>query len=165
MYLFGHVGFTTAAVRRDRGVDLRAALLMALLPDLIDKPVRLLWPALVSYNTRSFAHSLLGAAAALVVLLALRVGRPWLLWACYLGHLLLDRMWLNDSPAILLWPLLGPLRRPTTDYTVDTALTVYNILSEIAGLALLIHIARRHGLFRRARLTALLRTGRLPDPI
>src|SRR5687767_2722561 len=110
MYVLGHLGFTAAAVRlADRRRPLVLPLALALLPDVVDKPVRLLLPGLVNRNTRGFGHTLAGAALVLALLWAVRrrVERPVLLWLCYLGHFVLDRMWLHSDPRVLLWPALG----------------------------------------------------------
>lgn len=163
MYLLGHATFTAAAARAvEPRVDLRWAALMSLLPDAIDKPLRLLAPSLVNENTRGFAHSLLGAAAALAVLLALRgrLRHPVLLWGCWLGHLLLDRLWLGDGPAIALWPFLGPFPPPVREPGRSWPIFVYNAVAELAALALLLYMTRRRGL--RPSLRLVWRDGALP---
>lgn len=163
MYIFGHAGLTLGAARAvDRGVDLRLALLLALAPDLVDKPAARLIPGLMAYNSRGFGHTLLATALVLAAaLLWKRRTKPALvLWGCCAGHLLLDAMWVHPNPAILLWPLLGPLPKPT--WPDDLWLTVWYVGGELAGIAILWTLARRHGLFERSRLTALLRTGVLP---
>ena len=164
MYLFGHVGSTVAAVRAvDRETDLRLPILLSILPDLVDKPTGLLVPGLVNGNTRNFGHTLLGASAVLAILLAWRrrPGSSWLLWACYAGHLFLDRMWLNDGPTILFWPLLGPFPRWLPDSPGTPYLMTYNIAGEVLGLVVVAVLVRRHRLFERTRWNAFLRTGLL----
>jgi len=163
MFAFGHAGLTVAAVRAvDRDLDLRCAVLMAWAPDLLDKPVRIIFPALVSHNTRGLGHS---AAFSLVVLAALlltqrRPRTALLLWGCYLGHFLLDSMWLHPSPVVLFWPLLGdfppPVRGPIFSW-----LTLWNAAGELAGLTVLYKLAGRHGLLERGRFLAYLKSGRL----
>src|SRR5438105_1338678 len=103
MFIFGHSALTVTAARAvDRDMDLRLPVLMALGPDIVDKPVSWIFPALVHDNSRGFAHTLLGALVVLAALAALRrrLKYPWLLWGCYLGHFLLDRMWLTDNPKV-----------------------------------------------------------------
>ena len=163
MYIFGHAGLTVAAVRAvDRDADLRWAVLLAWAPDIIDKPGSRLWPALINHNTRGFGHTLIFS---LLVLGALMVWkrRPKaaiLLWACYAGHFLFDSMWRNDNPIILLWPLLGDFPRPIRG-PLFSELVLTSVLAEIIGLVILVRLARRHGLFDRAKLSAFLRSGRL----
>lgn len=144
MFILGHVGLTVAGARAaGRGVDLRWAALMAILPDLIDKPMALLAPALIHHNTRNAGHSFLGSLFVLAALWALRrrVKSPLLLWTCYLGHFLLDRMWQNSYPQILLWPLLGGLPSCAAGGSTDF---VYNVAGELIGLACLFAIIRSH---------------------
>lgn len=163
MFIFGHTGLTIAAARAaDRGIDVRWAAALALAPDLLDKPLSHLCPALVHHNTRNFGHT---AFFALFVLAALliwkRRSKPALvLWGCYIGHFLLDSMWRNDNPAILFWPLLGDFPRPTRGPLISW-LMLWSVLGEIAGLIILVRLARRHALFERPRRSAFLKSGLL----
>ena len=163
MLLFGHAGLTISAARAvDRDVDPRWAAVLALGPDLLDKPVSLLYPTLVNHNTRGFGHTTLFSLLVLTALLIWK-RRPkpaFVLWACYTGHFLLDSMWLDSNPAILLWPLLGDFP-PFVRGPITNSFTPWNVLSEIAGLILLVTLARRHGLFERTKLAAFLKSGRL----
>lgn len=159
MYVFGHAGLTIAAARSlDRGVDLRWAALLALAPDLLDKPVRYLFPEIVNYNTRGFGHTLLFSLFVLAAALiwTRRPRTAFALWACYAGHFLFDSMWRGENPVILLWPLLGDFP-PYVRGNIVSLLTLSNVLCELAGL----YAVHRLGLFNRPRLTALLKTGRL----
>lgn len=163
MYVFGHAGLTLAAARAvDREADPRWAVLLSLAPDLIDKPGSLLWPALVQHNTRGFGHTLLFSLIVLAGLLAWkRRPKPALvLWGCYAGHFIFDALWLGANPAVLFWPLLGAFPPPVHGRGLSW-LTAWYVLGELAGLAFLVKLARRHGLFERPRLAALLKTGRL----
>lgn len=164
MFVFGHAGLTIAAARAvDRGVDLRWAALLSLAPDLVDKPVVRLFPALVSHNSRSFGHTALFSLLVLgAALLWKRRTKPALvLWGCVAGHFLFDAMWRGDNPSVLLWPLLGDFPRPAHG-PVFSKLTLAYVLGEIAGLVILVKLARRHGLAERPRLAAFLRSGVLP---
>jgi len=159
VFVLGHAGLTLAAARAaDRTVDPRWAVLLALGPDLIDKPVRLLLPQFANHNTRSIGHSL---ALSMVLLAALLLWKrkpkaALVLWACYAGHFLLDSMWLHPSPIVLCWPLLGGFPRPVRGPMLSW-LTVWNVLGELTG-AFCLH---RLGLFDPARLKSALKTGRL----
>ena len=124
---------------------------LALAPDIIDKPLSRLIPGLVHHNTRGFGHTLLFSAFVFVGLLIWK-RRPkaaLLLWACYAGHFLLDAMWLSHNPTILFWPLLGdfplPMRGPFFSGPM-----LWNILGEIAGLAMLFRLYRRGEISLRA---------------
>lgn len=161
VYILGHVGLTAAAAHAlDRRLDARLPMLLAILPDLVDKPLAIL--PVTHHGTRSFAHSALGAGAVLGLLLARRRPRTaLLLWGCYAGHLLLDRMWTDRNLMILFWPLLGgfPPRDPEAPGTPH--LLAYNVAGEALGLALLLVLARRYRLFEPRRLGAFARSGRL----
>lgn len=161
MFPLGHVGPAVSAARR-WGADPRWAAFFALGPDLIDKPLSVLAPALVSGNTRNFGHTALAAAVVLAALLAARkrIRGVALLWGCWAAHLALDRMWRDDCPVIFLWPLRGPFPRPVPDGFTDTHLTPWYLGGELVGLFLLVAFVRRHGLADRARLADFLRTGR-----
>src|ERR1700722_14790985 len=146
MYPFGHIGLTVAAVRAvDRETDLRLPILLSILPDLVDKPVAVLLPALVHGNARNFGHTLLAAAAVLAFLLARRrsFGKPLLLWACYPGHLLLDRMGLNEGPLIFFWPFLGPFPYWSAENPPTPHLWTYNAVGEALGLGIVLGLAWR----------------------
>lgn len=168
MYIFGHIGLTAAAARAaDEETDLRLAILLSILPDLIDKPAAILLPAMLNGCSRGFGHTLLGASMLLAILLARRrrLRSSLILAACYAGHFLLDRMWLSDGPVILLWPLLGALTQHPPAHAKAPNLMTYYIAGEALGLALALGLAWRHRLFARARWIAFLRTGRLaPAP-
>jgi hypothetical protein len=109
MFIAGHVGLglgILATARRALGLRGRLSLawvaFFALLPDIIDKPVGLIWWELGS--RRLLAHSLLFC---LLAMLCCRLLWPRLSAYSWLlpTHLLLDRMWL--SRYTLLFPLLG----------------------------------------------------------
>lgn len=163
MLVFGHAGLTISVARAvDRDADLRWAAALALSPDILDKPVSLLFPALVNHNTRGFGHTMLFSLLALAALLLWkRRAKPaFLLWGCYAGHFLLDSMWLNSNPAILLWPLLGDFP-PFVRGPITRSFTPWNVLGETLGLILLVELARRYKLFERTNLAAFLKSGRL----
>ena len=96
-------------VYRDPKVDLRLLALGAVLPNLIDKPLTLLFPDTFPAG-RTVAHTLAVSAAVMtVVLLATRRGRRRRAFmAVAIGmllHLALDAMW--TEPEVLFWPVLG----------------------------------------------------------
>lgn len=163
MFILGHVGLTaTAAHAVDRGSDLRLAALMAVLPDLIDKPAYLAFPGLFSGNTRGFGHTFVAAFAVAAVLAVLRRRRgDWaLLSVCYAAHMLLDLGWTSNHPRILLWPLLGPLPPPVRESYLPV-FVFYNLAGEILGAVLILLLVRRHRLLEPARLRAFALGGRL----
>jgi len=146
MYILGHAGITLYAARAvDPEIDWRAPVALSLLPDALDKPVRWLWPHLVHFSTRNYGHTLLAWLAVLAVCAALRgrLKHPWLLWACFAGHAVLDRMWLGENVARFFWPLLGPFPPPTFSTTVWTHAFIYDVIGEAIGLALLLRLAAK----------------------
>jgi inner membrane protein len=170
-----YAGGTLAIVRyafRDPKMDLRFLALGAVLPDLIDKPV-----AVVFYSdlgsVRLVGHSLLCAALVMTaVVLATRRGRPRRRWmAIPIGmmvHLFLAFTWAD--PETLWWPFLG------LDFTPAGAATLGDYLGtvladpwvwvrEAVGLVYLAGLWRRAGLADGARRSAFWRTGLLPFPL
>ncbi|UPT75224.1 MAG: metal-dependent hydrolase [Elusimicrobiota bacterium] len=163
MFPFGHAGPAIAAARR-AGADPRLAALFALGPDLVDKPLSVLIPALASGNTRGVAHTALAAVVLGGALVAAR-RRPRgaaFLWGCWAAHLLLDRMWLGRGPDIFFWPLRGALPPMEREGFIESHLDFWYLGGEAAGLLFVGIFLWRERLFDRVRLAALLRTGRAP---
>ncbi|NMB77536.1 MAG: metal-dependent hydrolase [Methanomicrobiales archaeon] len=114
MYLFAHVlsgillGTVFFYLLQDRRV-FPVCIAGALLPDLIDKPLAVLFPELFGAS-RTLAHAFLFFLGILLVALVLWHYRQNLLgvaFACsVLLHQVLDSTW--NIPAIWLFPLLGP---------------------------------------------------------
>jgi inner membrane protein len=173
--LFWHTGATVAIARytfRDDRMDLRMLVLGALLPDLIDTPLGLVfYPHLGT--VRLFSHSLLLAGGVMIaVVLATRRGRPRKLWMPIaigmLLHLLLDAMWLD--PETLWWPLLGwsftPAAASTTGSYLTAVLTDWRVwVGEAIGLGYLLYLARAARLGDRAARRRLYASGRIDVPI
>lgn len=173
--LFWHTGATIAIARytfRDDRMDLRMLVLGALLPDLIDTPLGLIFYRQLG-TVRLFSHSLLLAGAVMVaVVLATRRGRPRKFWMPIaiglLLHLLLDAMWLD--PETLWWPLLGwsftPAGPATAMSYVGSVLTDWRVwLGEAIGLGYLLYLARAAHLGAREPRRRLYSTGRVDVPI
>jgi membrane-bound metal-dependent hydrolase YbcI (DUF457 family) len=164
MFALGHIGLTvTGAAALDREADLRWAALLAIAPDLIDKPIAFLGPSVFRHETRGFGHTLLAALLVLLVLGALRPGlkRALTLWCCYAGHLVLDRLWLGNYPVVLFWPFLGAFPKAHSG-SVSREMLVYNLAGEVIGLVLLLLLVWRCRLFQGDRLRSFLESGSLP---
>lgn len=91
------------------GFDFRLALIGAILPDLIDKPLgHLLFREQIA-NGRIYGHTLLFFLLLLIPGLWLfsKKNKSWLITLAFadLSHLILDEIW--NAPFTLLWPLLG----------------------------------------------------------
>lgn len=131
-----------------------------LLPDLVDKPLGHL---VLGYgHGRLWMHTLLATLAfAALALAGWRLSRRLglVLAALALGvasHLVLDAMW--GSPAILLWPLLGPMPRvpydPIQYVTVLAQPSIYlseGLAASVLVAGLLGARARRNAESRRSR--------------
>jgi hypothetical protein len=123
------------------GIDLRILLVGSLLPDIIDKPLGLIFFREAIDYGRIYAHTLLFLTLITIVgiLLYRLKRRKWLLTLAFAsaGHLVLDLMW--KTPAILFWPLLGTSfpREDSTDYLaqlITDFLTQPDVLwGEVAG--------------------------------
>ena len=92
-----------------RRMDYRLLILGSLLPDIIDKPIGMVFFRDFFSNGRLFSHSLLFLVliTSLGLYLYRRWGKPWLLILSFgtAVHLLLDEMW--NTPGTILWPFLG----------------------------------------------------------
>ena len=80
-------------------------ILGALLPDIIDKPIGILF---FGSEGRLLGHTLVFAVAlGIIGLYLIFRGKPWMLIlaVCCVGHLILDGMWME--PDILFWPAHG----------------------------------------------------------
>jgi len=173
--LFWHTGGTIALVRyafRDERMDLRFLVLGALLADLIDTPIGLLFYDSLG-AVRLVGHSFAFAATAMVVvLLTTRRGRPRKRWmpvaVGILVHLLLDAMWAD--PETLWWPLLGWGFTPAGptgagDYVVSIVTDWRVWAMEAAGAAYVIYLWRKGNLGAAEARAELLRTGVVNVPI
>jgi len=173
--LFWHTGGTIALIRytfRDDQMDLRFLALGAVLADLIDTPVGLIFYQQLQ-AVRLVGHSVIFASAVMVmVLLMTRRGRPRKRWmpvaVGLLVHLLLDAMWAD--PETLWWPFLGWVftsAGPVTaaDYLVSIISDWRVWTLEAAGFAYLVYLARRGNLTTANARGAFLSTGVIDAPI
>lgn len=173
--LFWHAGATVAIARyafRDDRMDLRMLLLGALLPDLVDTPVGLLFYGRL-HSVRLATHSLLLASVVMVaVVLSTRRGRPRKTWMPLaiglLLHAVLDAMWLD--PETLWWPLLGWGFAPAGPETVSSyaaaVLGDWKVwLGEGAGLVYLAFLWSAARLSDAEKRAVFWRTGRIDVPI
>ncbi|MDJ0664110.1 MAG: metal-dependent hydrolase [Acidimicrobiia bacterium] len=173
--LFWHTGATIALARyafRDDRMDLRMLVFGALLPDLIDTPIGILFYESLG-SVRLVSHGLIVAAAVMVaVVLATRRGRPrkrWMPLAIGLFlHILLDALWLD--PETLWWPFFGwgfSAAGPETVSAYLEALARNRLmwLGELVGLLYVAYLWRAAGLGDGEKRLAFLRTGRVDVPI
>jgi inner membrane protein len=161
MLFFGHVGIAAGVVYAGgelskkgtflNKLDLRAVIVGSVLPDIIDKPVGLIFFKNVFSNGRIFSHTLLFLALISFIGFLLYKTRKesWIL-ALAIGtsfHLVLDQMWL--LPSTLLWPGYG-WQFPTEESTGWVASVIHYMFTkpvayvpELIGLGILILLGLR----------------------
>ena len=186
MLVLAHVGYTTGAVRISqkfalrRPLDYRLVILMAILPDVID---RTLYVFVIpgAQSGRLFAHTLMFNLLLLAVLVAIRRD----LWICGvlpLVHLLLDLQ--SMSADQLFWPFLGAdlsnveipgglgetAGQPYADRVgerIESILGTYggasvrSFLIDAGGLTALMVLAVKAKLYQWPRLRQLIAVGRI----
>jgi len=142
-----------------RRIDLRVLLVGSLLPDIIDKPLAVLYSG--TLGGRTFSHTLLFLLATAIAGLCLYLSRhkSWLLVLAFgvFMHLVLDEMWLR--PGTLLWPLQGlSFGGPVASHSLAVYLLIF-FISEAVGLVVLGWMA--WVLFRRGKVRAFIRHGQV----
>ena len=171
MLVFGHIGLTLGVARAlSREIDARWVAVASLLPDLIDKPLRVLAPVFTQGNTRTVGHSLtvMLVCMALVAFPLRRTIRGARVVALVLPvHLLLDGMWVSDMRVSLLWPWAGSAFPPLHEVGVPGLWAhlgrdlsdPMNLAGELGGLLVLGFLWRWCGLADAARRARLWHTG------
>lgn len=169
MLPLGHVAYTWSALawlqshRRAEDLDYRGAALVALLPDLIDKPLSL---TLLRHTgtSQGLAHTLVGHA--LLTCAVARLKPRWLPYALICNcHLIADQMW--NYPHTLFFPFS---RRLDSWQFMGSPAAMLRVYAEIArrpaiaaveamGLILLAWTVRR-----RLPLKQLLLAGKMSEP-
>lgn len=160
MLVFGHVAAATVSCHAlDRRADLRWVIFFTLVADIIDKPLGLWVFRETINNGRVWFHSLsVNLIVTLILILARKPGVYALsLWI----HQLCDRMWMR--PGVALWPFTGRFgyRDLPFDEWVYGIFNVYNVVSDVVGLGVLLFFAGRYGLLREGRIASWFRTGRI----
>jgi hypothetical protein len=164
MFILGHVGLACGAVHAiDRRADLRWVPVVALLPDLIDKPLWAFVPIFANGWTRSAGHSLTGLAIFAAFAIWRLRERAWPLLLAYASHLILDRMWWDGH--ILVWPFEGfwlpEFTRDHMELWWEKMSEPWTLGGEVLGATTLIALTVRGRLWERARLAQFRATGRL----
>jgi membrane-bound metal-dependent hydrolase YbcI (DUF457 family) len=150
-------------------IDFRIVIIAAMLPDIFDKLVGMLFFKEEFSNGRIFTHSMLIVGIFSICLFILGKAKLWShlksfgyiipVWL----HLLLDWMWVE--PKTLFWPFLG------TDFPrIDVEFSDYFtflfskpavFLGEIIGALIIVALIYRHRLYTKSNLMNFLRNGRL----
>ena len=144
-------------------MDYRMVLVGSLLPDIIDKPLWFFTAAEMPFSGRGYTHTLLLNLTLFIGgLVLLRYGKSWLLLISLSSfmHLIFDQMW--NSPAVLLWPLLGPFpREETVGWFSNLFQALFSYpevyIPEIIGLAIVLLFAYR--VVMRKGITNFIRNG------
>ena len=184
MLILAHVGYTTAGVKISqkfalrRPLDYRLVVLMAILPDVIDRALHVfVIPG--AEGGRLFAHTLLFNLVLLAVLVAVRRDL-WIYGVLPLVHLLLDLEGLSADQ--LFWPFLGAdlsnveipdglgetAGQPYADRVGDRIEDIFgtyggsslrSLLIDAGGLAVLMVLAIKAKLYQWPRLRRLIAAG------
>jgi hypothetical protein len=171
MLLFGHVGLTIGLARAiSREVDVRWVAVAAMLPDIIDKPLRyFIAPAFTQSNTRTVGHSLTVLLVGIAVVLLLRrsVRGAGVIALVLPMHWLLDGMWTSDLRVSLLWPWAGNEFPPLYEegmlgvwhHLMHNLSDPVNLAGELGGVLILGYVWRWCGLSSPARRAHMWKTG------
>lgn len=186
MLLLAHVGYTTGGgwlaqrLRLKNPLDFRLLALMALLPDIVDRGLYVLFLP-DAQSGRLIAHTLVFELTLLAILILLRRGL-WIYGLAALLHLAMDVPGL--APEQALWPFLGPALEkvqlsgageaaglPFTERVVDRFQEVASTYShadlrgyllDAGGMAVLALLAVKAKLYRGPALILLARHGCIP---
>jgi len=150
MIFFGHIGITTAIMKKyekDKKIriDYRYVIIGSILPDLIDKPIELL----ANYKFpqsggRMYGHTLLFTVIILAIgmIYNFKYKNVFILGLCSLIHIvLLDGMWLD--PKVFLFPAFGFNLLGKKNYDIIPIISAiyispaYMIIGEIVGIFIL----------------------------
>jgi hypothetical protein len=149
--------------------DYRLVALAALGPDLVDKPLAWLYFYKRYKAAVLFAHTLLAFASVLGMVFG-RLPRYWLYAMAFVGHGLLDRIWL--FPDTFWWPLRGWRfhvwgKRGSEQSEIGKAYWYAFTrrpelwIWEVGGAVALLWFVRRHQLYNQNRLRRFLGSGKV----
>ncbi len=187
MFPLGHIGISVGIVyllavyvsyekKKDKhnrnsiwDIDFRIVIIAAMIPDIVDKLVGMLFFKNQFSNGRIFTHSMLIIGIISICLFAL--GR-YKLWS-YLKtsgyalavwmHLVLDFMW--EKPKTLFWPFLGvdfpKIDVEFTDYFVILFSEPIVFIGEFIGAMILLTLILSHGLYTKPNILKFFQNGRL----
>ena len=163
-----HIGLTWLIVwfvmRGNPRVDYRVIAVASLLPDLIDKPIGMVFFRDRYASGRIYAHTLVVNLALFCLLFFMRgrFKRQFVLVPlASLLHLAEDGVW--SKAQLFWWPLFGaafPRQRGGLLSSFDTTA----LWQEAVGLAAILFLLSAHGMLSRDGLRTFLRTGMLEPP-
>jgi inner membrane protein len=142
-------------------LDYRMVIIGSMLPDIIDKPLALMFGSSGLFTGRGYAHTLLFSLLLLAGGIIFK--KPRVLTLCVAGfsHLILDEIW--EIPVTLFWPLLGKLDITDTEGWFSRLWENLSLpevfIPEIIGLAVVLYITFR--VIRDRNLIRFIRLGSL----
>jgi inner membrane protein len=165
-----HTGATTAILwfvfRGNTRIDYRLAMLGAILPDLIDKPIGRILLRERFDTGRLWGHTLLVNVLFFSILFFMRGRGKRKLVLVPIGsllHLALDSVW--STPGLFWWPLFGSeFPRQPLDGGILAYLDPGLMVQEAVGLGLLAWLLSAHGMLNRRGIASFVRTGHLEMP-
>lgn len=170
MFFFGHVGITVGLsqlvnTHSNKKIDLRKAAFFAVLPDLIDKPLGILFADYFELHSRLYAHSLVWAVLLMFGLWAYqkKLHHPFIYWFCYLGHDFLDRIWEKDLNYFL-WPFMPrpqAYHKEILERWAEAITLPYSMFGESLGLSILVFLFVYYRLYARSNFYSFLKSGAL----
>lgn len=152
--------------------DYRLIALAATAPDLIDKPLALAYFYERYKSAVLFAHTIIANVVAIVLTIWFAPGR-WVYTCAFLGHALIDRLWL--FPATFYWPTRGWRfhvwgKRGSEQEKIGWAYWIAFTRRpelwgwELGGILAFALFARRHRLYQRANLKQFILSGKVAPP-
>lgn len=166
-----HLGTTLAILwfvfRGNKRLDYRIALVGALIPDLIDKPLGRIILRERFQTGRLYAHSLIVNVAlfSLIFFLRGRVKRKAVLLPIgSLLHLFEDGPGLWNRARTFWWPLFGVALPKGRERGLLMYMTPGAAVQEVAGAALIAWVLAAHGMLSKEGIIAFLKTGHLEMP-
>lgn len=174
MFPLGHVGLVIGVIvagllvaRRPDvlgKVDFRIVAVLAMLPDIIDKPLGHFILGETLNNGRIYAHTLVFLVLVAIVCIIIFRKRFWVYTVPVLGHQALDIMW--DNPKAMLWPMFGfgfeELEMDVWSHWWEELFhNEYVIIGEMAGLLILVTVFVFFRIYEKDNFLLGLKKGRL----
>jgi len=172
MFPLGHVGITLGFIyllqQKSKGtqIDYRIIIVMAMLPDIIDKFTGHIILRNTINNGRLIAHTPLFAICGTLIIRHIRKQTDaWPFYSIPLWtHLILDRVW--EDHHLLFWPFLGWQFKSHDWNIIETWMDMvfshpYTLVGEVMGGSILLFFFLKRNLYTRKGLIGFLKTGSL----
>jgi len=174
MFPFGHVGLAVGVIvaglliakRPDvlGKVDFRIVVVLAMLPDIIDKPLGHFILGESLNNGRTYSHTLVFLLLVAIVCIIVFKKLFWVYVLPVVGHQTLDMMW--DNPKAMFWPIYGfGFKQMDMDvwshWWEELAQNEYVLIGEMAGLLILVTVFVFFRIYQKDNFLLGLKKGRL----